>query len=230
MPRSKEKYPERNGERWSYCYMSDPMSCSTHFHVTAMQLAKILDTKKKIVKGDEEVASTTVADLMDSVFVEETEEEYAARKFKYANKITVDEGNMSMSVVAPTLEGTVEEKHYKLSTGRKNKKTGVITWDEKVVFEAVVANTEPSERDYFQNTIDKSFDNYREASEWVNDQVQYLQSVRQTYGALVDVVCHEEGCDYRGGGPSHFNYKDSGTLCHRYPSPSPHCTCRACWG
>jgi hypothetical protein len=230
MPRSKEKYPERNGERWSYCYQSDPMSCSTHFHVTAMQLAKILDTKKQILKGDEEVISTTVGDLMDRVFVEETEEEYAARKFKYANKISDREGKMFMTVEAPTIAGIVEEKHYELPTGRRDPKTRVVTRDKKIVFEAVLENTAPSEKDFFHKTITKDFDNYREASEWVNDQVSYLQDVRKTYGALVDLACDVEGCSHRGGGPSHFNYKESGSSCHRYPTASPHCTCRACWG
>ena len=230
MPRSKEKYPERNGERWSYCYQSDPMTCGTHFHVTAMQLAKILDAKKQIIKGDEEVATTSVADLMDSVFVEETEEEYAARKFKYPNKIEYREDGMFMTVESPTLAGLVEEKHYKTGKGRQNLKTRETVWDEKIVFQATVENTAPSERDYFSKTITKDFDNYREASEWVNDQVDYLQSVRETYGAVVDVVCHEDGCSHRGGGPSHFNYKQSGSQCHYYPNNRPHCTCRACWG
>lgn len=230
MPRSKEKYPERNGERWSYCYQDDPMRCSTHFHVTAIQLAKLLDARKAVVKGDEEVASTGVEELMNSVFVEETEEEYAARKFKYPNEISEVDGNARLKVSSPDLTGTVEEIHYKLSTGKKNLKTGVITWDEKIVFEAKVHNDSPKEGDYFSEFITKNFDNYREASEWANDQVQYLQAVKDMYPAMYDLVCKEEGCTHRGGGPSHFNYKESGSYCHYYPTPSPHCTCRACWG
>lgn len=230
MARSKDKYPERNGERWSYCYMSNPTSCSTHFHVTALQLAKILDARKEVLKGNDEVATTGVEELMNSVFVEETEEEFAARKFKYPNKIEERDGKMFTTIEAPTLAGIVEEKHYELSTGRRDRATGVVTRDKKIVFDAVLENTAPNKKDVFQKTITKDFMSYREAAEWLNSEIQYLESVRNTYGHLADLDCSVDGCDYRGGGPSHFNYKESGSSCHRYPSVSPHCTCRACWG
>lgn len=231
MARSKEKFPEKNGERWSYCYMSDPMTCSTHFHVTALELTKLLDARKKVIKGDDSLAHTDFATLMDDVFKEESLEEFAARKYKNENVFSYDEdGKLSVSVLGESLTGGIQEVHQELSTGKRNMKTGVVTRDVRIRFEAEVTNSTPQDRDYFQGSIRKEFVDFNEASDWVNDQVEYLNSVRKTYGYVADVTCREEGCDYRGGGPSHFNYKDSGSSCHYAPNPSPHCTCRACWG
>lgn len=32
MAKSKQKYPERNGKKWSYCYQEDPTKCAIHYH------------------------------------------------------------------------------------------------------------------------------------------------------------------------------------------------------
>lgn len=230
MPRSKEKYPEKNGDKWSYCYQGNPEYCNTHFHVTSQQLAKLLDARKKTIEG-ETVEYETVEDLMNNVFVEETEQEYAARTFKYPNNIEENEdGTMVMAVFSPDLSGLVKEEHRQLSTGTRNVKTGETTWNKKIVFEARVRNDKPQEGDSFDGEIKKEFDNYREAAEWVNDQVQYFQSVKEIYGKVIDIACKEPGCNYRSGGPSHFNYKESGKFCQYASNPKPHCTCRACWG
>ena len=42
MAKSKQQFPERNGNRWSFCYKNNPAECSRHFHKDLKTLQKSL--------------------------------------------------------------------------------------------------------------------------------------------------------------------------------------------
>lgn len=67
MAKSKQKFPERNGNRWSFCYKDNPAECSRHFHDDLKTLQKNL----AVIDILEEIDNDPMA-----VFTEEKETTY----------------------------------------------------------------------------------------------------------------------------------------------------------
>jgi hypothetical protein len=228
MPRSKDKYPERNGEKWSYCYQSSPSSCSTHFHINAKQLSELVSKKKAFDASKLEELPQSSQELLESVFKEESEEEYAARVFSNINIFKADGTTV---VDGDKIDAVIEMVNIitDRNRGRLDKATGKFIPNNKDVYRATILPKIDMESE-IKVPIVEDFDTYREAAEFANKKVESLDRIHDIYGKLIDLRCKVEGCDYASGGPSHYNYKDSGSLCQHYPSITPHCTCRACWG
>lgn len=228
MPRSKDKYPERNGEKWSYCYSNQPGVCTVHFHINAKQLGELVSKKKALDALNLKDLPESSQELLESVFKEESEQEYAARAFK---NINIFKSDGTTHVDGDKIDAVIEFMNIITdpNRGTTNKNTGKFTPSNKDVYRVTVVPKIDMDSD-IKIPIVKDFETYREAAEFANKNVESLDKIHDIYGRLVDLRCKVEGCDYASGGPSHYNYKESGSLCQHYPRETPHCTCRACWG
>lgn len=228
MPRSKDKYPERNGEKWSYCYQSSPSQCSVHFHINAKQLGELVSKKAALEASKLEELALSSQELLESVFEEESEEEYANRVFRNINIFKKDGSTL---IDGDNIDGIIEMVNIIIdpNRGTRDKITNKFIPSNKDVYRATILPKVDMESEITVPIIG-DFETYREAAEFANKKVESLDKIYEIYGKLIDLRCHVEGCDYASGGPSHYNYKQSGTFCQHYPQERPHCTCRACWG